>query len=146
MLKNTTKRLLFVFCLLSYEVVCYGQTGKLIIVIEGIQADKRGELSTGIFVKENFPEVGRQLLGREDPVSGPRMQITFDNVPVGTYGVACFQDIDKNKALNANFVGFPTEPIGFSRDARIRFGPPRFEDAAIAIEESASTTIRITLR
>lgn len=74
------------------------------------------------------------------------MQIVFDKVPPGTYGVVSFQDINKDKQLASNFVGYPTEPIGFSRDAQIRFGPPDFDDAKISIEANKTVSIDIHLK
>ena len=74
------------------------------------------------------------------------MQIVFENVPVGTYAMVTFQDIDKNKKLKSNFVGFPKEPIGFSRDARIKLGPPDFNDAKIEVQQGKILTISIILR
>ena len=122
------------------------QTGKLVVLITGVQVEKGGELSTGIFMRENFPKVGKQILGDETVITSSEMKIVFDNVPPGTYGVVSFQDIDKNKQLKSNLVGYPTEPIGFSRDARIKFGPPDFDDAMITIARDETLTISITLR
>ena len=122
------------------------QTGKLVVLITGVQVEKGGELSTRIFMRENFPKVGKQILGDETVITSSEMKIVFDNVPPGTYGVVSFQDIDKNKQLKSNLVGYPTEPIGFSRDARIKFGPPDFDDAMITIARDETLTISITLR
>lgn len=124
----------------------YAQTGKLIVLVKNIQLQKGGELSTGIFIKENFPKVGKQLIGNETLVSAPEMQIVFAHVPTGKYAVIAFQDTDKNKQLKTNFIGYPKEPIGFSRDARIKFGPPDFEDAKITVEANETLTITIILR
>jgi Short-chain dehydrogenases of various substrate specificities len=109
--------------------LCFSQNGVVILQVEGIDLKKGGELSAGIFKEENFPKVGKQLLGTEVAVTGSKMEIRISNVPAGWYGVAVFQDIDKNKNLKTNFIGLPQEPIGFSNDARIKFGPPDFEDA-----------------
>lgn len=121
------------------------QTGRLIVIVKSVQVSKGGELSTGIFTKPNFPKVGQQLLGNATPVNAAEMRIVFESVPVGVYAVVSFQDIDKNKDLKTNFVGYPKEPIGFSRDAKIKLGPPDFEDAKIKIEKDKVTTIVITL-
>jgi uncharacterized protein (DUF2141 family) len=41
-------------------------------------------------------------------------------------------------------LGIPKEPYAFSRDARGRFGPPSFEDAAFELrDEKAVTTIKL---
>ena len=70
----------------------------------------------------------------------------IEKIPEGTYAVAVFQDIDRNKDLKTNFIGLPQEPIGFSNDARIRFGPPSFNDAQFKIERDKNIVLKIVLR
>ena len=48
--------------------------------------------------------------------------------------VAVFQDLDGNGLLSKNAVGIPSEPYGFSNDARGLFGPPTFDAAALREE------------
>lgn len=133
-------------CLIALSFVGYAQTGTVILEVSGIKVAKGGELSAGIFRKENFAKVGKQFIGTVKKVEAAKMQIVFKNVPVGNYGMVVFQDIDQNKDLKTNFVGFPTEPIGFSNDARIRFGPPSFEDAKVQVEKDKTLTLPIILR
>lgn len=132
--------------LFSFPLLVSAQTGLVQVIIKGIQTDKGGEISVGIFKKENFPKVGKQFIGKEIMVSANEMKIMFDNVPIGSYAIVAFQDIDKNKKLKSNFVGFPTEPIGFSKDAKIKFGPPDFEDAKVTIESNKTLSLIITLK
>lgn len=122
------------------------ETGKLVVIVKGVQLESGGELSTGIFTQENFPKVGKHSLVIVSPVEANQMQVVFEKVPVGEYGIASFQDIDKDKKLKSNIVGYPTEPIGFSRDAKMRFGPPAFEDAKVTIKPNTTLTITITLK
>ena len=123
----------------------FAQTGTVVLNVTQIQADKGGEISAGIFIKDNFPKVGKQFVGQEKSVTGKSMQLIFEKVPVGEYGVVAFQDIDKNKDLKTNFVGFPKEPIGFSNDAKIKFGPPDFDDAKVKVEAGKTLTLTIIL-
>ena len=123
----------------------YAQQGTVVLTVEGIQPTKGGEVTAGIFVKENFPKVGRQLIGQEKAVNGTRMQLTFTNVPAGDYGVVAFQDVDKNKLLKSNFMGFPTEPIGFSNGAKIKLGPPAFSDAKVTVQADKILALTIVL-
>jgi uncharacterized protein (DUF2141 family) len=136
---------ILVFILLPIARV-NAQTGRLIVNVQNIDNAKGGELSTGIFIKENFPKVGKQLLASVNNVTASQMQIVFDKVPMGNYGVVSFHDVDKDKKLKSNLVGYPLEPIGFSRDAKIKFGPPDFDDAKITIEPNKTLTINIILR
>lgn len=62
------------------------------------------------------------------------VECTFDDVPAGNYVIAAFQDIDGNSKLNASFLGLPSEPYGFSRDARGQLGAPNYKDAEIKFD------------
>jgi uncharacterized protein (DUF2141 family) len=139
------KKIILAFSLLWLTVEGYSQTGTVVINVRQIQSDKGGEISAGIFKKENFPKVGQQTVGMQKPITGNSMQLIFEKVPVGDYGIVAFQDIDKNRDLKTNFVGFPKEPIGFSNDAKIKLGPPDFNDAKVTVEASKTLTLTITL-
>lgn len=137
----------FIMLLLLTFSSAYGVAqGRIEVQVTGIEQAKGGELSAGIFKAPNFPNVGQQFIGQEIPITASTMQVYFDNVPPGEYALAIFQDIDQNKDLKANFVGYPLEPIGFSNNVRIRFGPPRFEDAKVLVRAGQTTVLKIQLR
>jgi uncharacterized protein (DUF2141 family) len=140
------KQSLFLALLLFTFLHGFAQSGKVVLQIEGIQTQKGGEISAGIFTRENFPKVGKQLLGKEVKVTSSRMEIVFDHVPAGFYGLVAFQDIDQNKELKTNLVGYPKEPIGFSREAKINFGPPSFADAQLEVVSGKTLSVKITLK
>jgi len=48
----------------------------------------------------------------------------------GRYAVQVVQDRDSDGKLDTNMLGIPSEPVGFSRNAVGRFGPPKFDSAA----------------
>jgi uncharacterized protein (DUF2141 family) len=63
-----------------------------------------------------------------------------EGVPPGTYAVQAFHDEDGDGTLDRR--GFwPSEGLGFSRDAPMRMGPPRFGDAAVRIERDGRITV-----
>lgn len=62
----------------------------------------------------------------------------------GRYGIKMYQDINGNGEMDTNIVGFPTEPVGFSNDAPIHFGPPEFAAAGFNVgPNGASQTITV---
>ncbi|MEM8851761.1 MAG: DUF2141 domain-containing protein [Pseudomonadota bacterium] len=68
--------------------------------------------------------------------------VTVPGVPDGTYAVQAFHDEDSDGDLDRR--GFrPSEGLGFSNDARMRFGPPSFEDAAIRVQGNGRLTINM---
>ncbi len=95
---------------------------------------------------EDFPKANRQVyLGKVDVVADP-MLVVIEGIAPGTYACAVIDDVDGNGTLNTNLVGYPTEPFGFSNDARVKlFGPPDFGDAKFEFREP-ETSIDVTLR
>lgn len=61
-----------------------------------------------------------------------QMQVTLN--AAGTYAVAIVHDENGNGRLDTMMM-MPREGFGFSRNPRIRMGPPRFSDASFAIGE-----------
>ncbi|MBS1596163.1 MAG: DUF2141 domain-containing protein [Bacteroidetes bacterium] len=139
------KRLFFCTALLG-SVTCYAQTGRLVVTVKGINTTKGGELATALFTKDNFPRTGKEAKGIYTTITADQMQVVFEQVPAGTYAVAVYQDTDRDHKLKTNLVGYPTEPLGFSRDARIRLGPPAFSDAALSIAADQTVMTSVTLR
>ncbi len=59
--------------------------------------------------------------------------VTIAGIPSGTWAVLAFHDANNNGELDRNLLGIPKEDYGFSRDATNKFGPPKFEAAAIQV-------------
>ena len=56
----------------------------------------------------------------------------FQALPSGDYAIALFHDENGNGRLD-RMLGIPSEGVGFSRNPRLMFGPPRFAAAAFAL-------------
>lgn len=138
------KYLLLFAVLLSIEARAQG--GTVVLKISGIDPTLGGEVTAGLFLKENFPVVGKSSFGGVVAAHSSTVEVVLVDVKPGDYGIAAFHDIDRDKKLKTNFVGLPKEPIGFSNDARITFGPPSFEDARITVKANETITLSITLR
>ena len=72
-------------------------------------------------------------------VSGNTITAVLPALAPGRYGIKLYQDINGNGEMDTNLVGFPTEPVGFSNDAPIRFGPPAFTDAGFDVGANGAT-------
>ncbi len=72
------------------------------------------------------------------------VSFTTDALPAGDYAVRVMHDVNGNGKLDANFVGMPTEPYGFSNNASGSFGPPKWDAARFSVD-SAGTTQTIAL-
>lgn len=100
--------------------------------VTGLSGGARGKVAVAVcdrahFLKECTYHASLPAHDGENVVSVP-------GVPAGTWAVLVYQDENDNGKLDRNFIGIPSEPYGFSRDARSHFGPPSFEDAAIEVK------------
>jgi uncharacterized protein (DUF2141 family) len=101
----------------------------------------QGMVAGALFAPSNW--LGTPLQGERQHAAA-KVVLVYRNLPAGKYAVSVFHDENGNGKLDANLVGMPTEPYGFSRDARGLVGPPSFADAAFDLQ--ADTTITVNLR
>jgi len=70
--------------------------------------------------------------------------LSFGNIAPGRYAIALLHDENNNGKADRALMMMPTEGFGFSRDAKVRLGPPKFEDAAFDVAgEPVSHTIKM---
>jgi uncharacterized protein (DUF2141 family) len=60
-------------------------------------------------------------------------------VPPGEYAFVAYHDINSNGTCDVNFIGYPTEPLVFSRPFKIRFRGPRFDEISIVVNKPRDT-------
>ena len=60
--------------------------------------------------------------------------LTFENVKPGRYAIALLHDENGNNRADRTLGMMPREGFGFSRDAKVRMGPPRFDDAVFDVD------------
>lgn len=71
--------------------------------------------------------------------------VRIAGVPPGVYAAEAYHDYNDTKTLGRSFFGLPNKGLGFSRDAKMHFGPPRFADAAFAVAQP-EVWVALTLR
>jgi len=91
------------------------------------------------FLKDNCPWTGNARARLGDT------RVTVANLPAGRYAVQAFLDENGNGEVDRALFGIPKEGVGFSNDAKIRLGPPKFAEAVFAFDGNART-IRLNLR
>lgn len=93
---------------------------------------------------ERFPRCQDSEQGYRVVVpAGEATVLHFRNVAPGTYAIALLHDENDNGRADRALGMMPREGFGFSRDARVRMGPPDFDDAAIVV---GAAPIRQTIR
>ena len=77
---------------------------------------KGGVVRLGLYDKARYPDNDSTPIASADVKATPgEMTITLHNVPIGTYAIQVFQDINSNNKMDTTFLGLPEEPFGFSR-------------------------------
>ncbi len=71
--------------------------------------------------------------------------VTVTGIPTGRYAVQAFLDENDNGKVDRALFGIPREGIGFSNDAKVVLGPPKFAEAGFAFNGVAQT-IALKLR
>jgi uncharacterized protein (DUF2141 family) len=122
------------------------ETGSLAVQVTGF-ADDSGQALVAVFLDERgWPGDETLAFGRAVlPIEGGEAQAEFADVPAGPFAVSVFHDKDLDLELDTNVLRMPTEPYGFSRDARGTFGPPDFDEARLDLlpGEVKQVTVRV---
>jgi len=83
-----------------------------------------------------FP-VGKYIYEINKIATSDQTILRIPNLASGKYAIAAFADINQNGKLDRSFIGKPSEPYGFSNDARPLFGPPDFNEAGFELKDAA---------
>ena len=112
------------------------------ITIEGIQSNQ-GNIRIGLFSEQeqaNFPN-GKETKGLSIPAKKGTMSVKI-SAPTGVYAATAFHDENKDEELNKVFLlGIPTEPYGFSNDAKAAFSAPSFSQAQFNLPNTGTKII-----
>jgi uncharacterized protein (DUF2141 family) len=81
----------------------------------------------------------------EVPARAGTTTITIPSVPAGQYAVQAFHDENANGEVDRAMFGIPREGVGFSRNARIGLGPPKWRDAFF-VHQGRAEVISFSLR
>lgn len=73
-------------------------------------------------------------------------QEALTELPAGPVAIAAYQDLNNDGILNRSSFGIPSEPYGFSNDARGQMGPPKFADAAVEPARGNTNPIVVSLQ
>ena len=109
-------------------------TGTLVVTLTGMK-DDRGSLVYAMWSgPDGWLETNAVREGAAPVVTGTST-IRFEQLPFGEYAISAYHDRNGNMKLDTGLFGVPKEPLGTSNDARIRFGPPKYEDAVFTLDQ-----------
>ena len=109
-------------------------TGELIVALAGMRSDE-GSVVYAIWSGQEGWLDANPLYEGSAPIVNGLATIRIAQAPYGEYAVSVYHDRNGNKKLDTGLFGIPKEAIGTSNDAKVRFGPPKYEDARFVLSE-----------
>lgn len=113
------------------------------VVVENVR-DAQGTVRVAVCSQAQFLREQCEHVGQAAAHAGS-VVVRVEGVPAGVWAVQAFHDDTGTGKIERTFLGLPTKGLGFSNDARFRFGPPRWDDAAFRLAP-AGGVVRVPLR
>lgn len=135
-MKNTL--LLIAFLVIS----SFAKAGTLSLTFVDTK-QKRGTVYFAVYNKSSeFPK-GRIFAEGSVASNGQNEIETSIELPDGEYAISTFLDENRNKKLDQNLVGIPTERFGFSQNPKILTGPPSYAKCAFLVSGNSELKIKL---
>ena len=120
---------------------CFSQN-TVTVKITNVNYSKKGQLRIAVFNENGFLNNNKVYDGKVIAANKNQIEVVF-SLPDGVFAIAVIHDIDENKKLSTNIVGYPTEPYAFSNNKYGVMGPPNFKD--VSFKASVTKTLTINL-
>jgi len=132
---KSIKQITFATVLVLTSVITFAQQSTISVEVTNIKSNE-GNILVGLFDSEkNF--LNSSLKSNKVKAKEGEINVSFENVPAGTYSVSVIHDENDNGELDSNFLGIPNEPYGISMDGKNMFGPPSYEKAKFELSDKA---------
>lgn len=107
-------------------------TSTLQVQLDGLR-NSRGVIQACLTQdRVNFPDCAKDPRAIRQTVRVSSGSLAFTNVQPGEYALTLFHDENANSRLDTIF-GIPREGFGFSRNPKVRFGAPRYDNVNIEL-------------
>lgn len=111
----------------------------LTIFVSGL-SNNEGQVCIALFnTEDSYRRDGEAFRIAQIIPAGRSAEITWNDLPAGTYAVSIFHDENKNGKLDFNLMGIPTERYGFSNNAKGFFGKPAFKEVSFILGDAPVT-------
>jgi len=123
-----------------------GQSGCITVYIREL---KKPEGKLGVLLyssKKGFPDKPDLAVAKRiKTISSTAHEVTFENVPYGTYAVSVLHDENGNGKMDKTFIGIPKEGFGVSNNPKIKTGPPSFSEALFTLDRKQAE-VNVTMK
>lgn len=141
-MKNKLSLIVFGLYFLNFNV----NAGQIKIMVSNIK-EKIGTIHFGVYDNpENFLEEDSRILGGYETVEKVLSEgLIIKGLDEATYALAIYHDKNSNNKFDS-FLSIPQEMYGFSKNAKVFFGPPKFEDASVFVGSDDIVELNIRLQ
>ena len=127
-----TVRIAAALALLLWEAPAFAQgRATLTVTVQGV-VPPGGMLRLGVYDRAGY-DTDKEVAFADVPAKPGVTVVTLKDIPPGEYAVMTYQDVNSNDKTDSNFLGIPTEPYGFSRNARPFLSKPSFNDTKFTL-------------
>ncbi len=140
------KKILSLIICALYFFNCNAKAGQIKIVVSNIK-EEIGTIHFGVYDNpENFLEEDSRILGGYETVGKVLKDgLLIKDLDEATYALAIYHDKNSNQKFDS-FLSIPQEMYGFSKNAEVFLGPPKFEDASVFVGRDDIVELNIILR
>lgn len=130
-------------CLPLLGAAAAPQQASLHLTFEGLRSQK-GSIRLCLWRDPaGYPDCTRGTGATKESVPAAHPVFDITGLPPGDYAVSAIHDENDNKKLDKSFIGMPTEGVAFSNNAKIAFGPPKFEKVRFHVDGETTQTMRM---
>ncbi|NTW64424.1 MAG: DUF2141 domain-containing protein, partial [Chlorobiaceae bacterium] len=102
-------------------VVKSDQKGSIIVHVQNLKKPE-GLLGVALFSSaQGFPGKSDRAFAKKGvKITATSHDVTFDNIPYGTYAISVFHDENSNEKLDTMIFGIPKEGVGVSNNPKMK--------------------------
>jgi len=130
MSRTTSALIALVLALLSPAALAQPRA-TLIVTVQDVVLPG-GMLRLGVYDRAGY-DTDKEVAFADVIATPGTTVVTLRDIPPGEYAVMAYQDVNSNDKTDSNFLGIPTEPYGFSRNARPFLSKPGFDDTRFTL-------------
>lgn len=113
------------------------------LTFEGLRSQK-GSIRLCLWRdSDGYPDCTRSTSATKETVPASSPVLDIAGLQPGDYAVSAIHDENDNRKLDKSFIGLPTEGVAFSNNARIAFGPPKFEKVRFHVAGETAQTLHM---
>lgn len=136
------KYILSILALIFFFAIISAHCATVTIHITDIKEIK-GDILIGLFNKaKGYPKIGKEYKGIKIKVTKKSITHTFVDVPPGVYAIGVVHDINMNKTMDYNFIGWPQESYAVSGKPH-HLGWPTFEKAKFNLKDKLTIKLKL---